>query len=80
MQAAGGAAAAAAPPACEPGQVLQLLLAALSHDQGMQKQAEQALRALEGQPGYISCLGVSLVGSQIAGAARSARGATERGP
>jgi hypothetical protein len=43
---------------CEPGQVLQLLLAALSHDQALQKQAEQSLQALEPHPGYISCLAV----------------------
>ena len=44
----------------EPNQVLQLLLGALSHDQTVQKQAEQALQALESQPGYISCLAVSM--------------------
>lgn len=40
--------------------VLQLLSAALSHDQGAQKAAEQALASLEGQPGYVSCLAVGL--------------------
>jgi len=49
---------AAAPANCEPAQVLQLLLAALSHDQGVQKQAEQAIQSLETQQGYISCLAV----------------------
>jgi hypothetical protein len=56
----------AALPACEPGQVLQLLLAALSHAQGLQKQAEQALHALEAQPGYVSCLAVRNDSRQIA--------------
>lgn len=52
------AAAAAAAPALEPTQVLQLLTAALSHDQATQKQAEKALQSLEPQPGYVSCLAV----------------------
>lgn len=49
---------AAAQQQAETAQVLQLLLGSLSHDQAVQKQAEQALHALETQPGYISCLAV----------------------
>lgn len=52
-------------------QVLQLLLAALSHDQAVQKQAEQTLQSLESQAGYISCLAVGA--EQVIHAGRSQR-------
>ncbi|GBF94095.1 hypothetical protein Rsub_07082 [Raphidocelis subcapitata] len=55
---------------CEPGQVLQLLLAALSHDQALQKQAEQSLQALEPHPGYISCLAAIVANAEANHSAR----------
>ena len=60
MQAAAAGPLAALQQQCDPAQVLQLLLAALSHDQAVQKQAEQTLQSLEGQTGYASCLAVSV--------------------
>ncbi|KIY92928.1 Importin-11, partial [Monoraphidium neglectum] len=55
---------------CEPNQVLQLLLRALSHDQAMQKQAEQALHSLESQPGYVSCLAAIVANGEANHSAR----------
>jgi hypothetical protein len=44
----------------DPNTVLELLLAALSHNPEMQKRAEHALHELETRPGYVSCLAVGV--------------------
>ncbi|KAI8476158.1 MAG: armadillo-type protein [Monoraphidium minutum] len=56
--------------ACEPNQVLQLLLGALSHDQAVQKQAELGLQVLEWQPGYVSCLAAIIANGEADHSAR----------